>query len=104
MLSDEAEWEKLNKPHIMTVLSPEQSALVRATRPERILSSRMVRRWKPQEGLNAPPTPKSRWCVRGFDDPDTGSLTTYAPTPQVESLMIFALVMLGEHMDQALLR
>eukprot|EP00971_Amphidinium_carterae_P268458 5326028-Amphidinium_carterae.1 len=53
------------------------------------MPSRMVRRWKSQPGVNAPPKPKSRWCVQGFRDPDGGELHTYSPTPPVEVVMIF---------------
>lgn len=32
---------------------------------------------------------KSRWCIHGHVDPDTGTLCTYSPTPQSEGLMMF---------------
>eukprot|EP00959_Pyramimonas_sp_CCMP1952_P327336 6852926-Pyramimonas_sp.AAC.1 len=34
----------------------------------------MVRRWKPVEGTFVEPEAKSRWCVHGHKDPDSGSL------------------------------
>lgn len=49
----------------------------------------MARRLKPQPGVNLLPKAKSRWCVRGYQDPDTKSLQVYSPTPQTESLMLF---------------
>eukprot|EP00959_Pyramimonas_sp_CCMP1952_P344320 7211472-Pyramimonas_sp.AAC.1 len=49
----------------------------------------MVRRWKPQEGVFSRPVAKSRWCVRGHEDADTHELRIYAPTPQMEALMLF---------------
>ena len=42
---------------------------------------------KPQEGLGAEPLPKSRWCAREHQDPDSEDLHVYAPTPQSESIM-----------------
>ena len=61
----------------------EEAETARRRRGDRVLSSRMVRRknhkWKA----------KSRWCVGGHTDPDTGSLVTYAPTPQGEGMMAF---------------
>ena len=49
----------------------------------------MVRRWKGQEGPFAEAVAKSRWCVRGDQDPDLTRLGTYAPTPQGETLSLF---------------
>eukprot|EP00974_Lingulodinium_polyedra_P126906 11200101-Lingulodinium_polyedra.AAC.1 len=59
----------------------------------------MVRRWKPQEGLGAPPKAKSRWCVRGHHDPDAEGLQVYAPTPQTEALMVTLLIIAGLRWD-----
>ncbi|CAE7233206.1 unnamed protein product [Symbiodinium natans] len=53
-----------------------------------ISSSRMVRRRKPLPEDHKWKA-KSRWCVGGHTDPDTGSLTTYSPTPQGEGMMAF---------------
>ncbi len=33
------------------------------------------------------PLPKSRWCVRRHQEPDSEDLRVYAPTPQSESIM-----------------
>lgn len=60
---------------------------------ERILSSRMVRRWKGQEVTFAPPRAKSRRCVRGHQDPDPGKFETYAPTLQTETIMCFSVML-----------
>eukprot|EP00959_Pyramimonas_sp_CCMP1952_P104106 2176056-Pyramimonas_sp.AAC.1 len=37
----------------------------------------MVRRWKPVEGTFQEPSAKSRWCVHGHRDPDSGSLQVF---------------------------
>ena len=52
------------------VLAHEALALSRRS-PDRVLLRRMVRRLKPKVGVGKPPKPKSRWCVRGHQDPDT---------------------------------
>ena len=83
------EWQAICKTKAVKVLGKETSQQVRAAYPNRIISSRMVRRWKPQEGTFAPPKAKSRWCVRGHEDEDTQSLRVYSPTPQSESMMLF---------------
>eukprot|EP00959_Pyramimonas_sp_CCMP1952_P123877 2589762-Pyramimonas_sp.AAC.1 len=57
----------------------------------------MVRQWKPVEGTFAEPEAKSRWCVHGLRDPDSGSLAVYAPTPQTSSIMMFLLVAANLH-------
>eukprot|EP00959_Pyramimonas_sp_CCMP1952_P260111 5438385-Pyramimonas_sp.AAC.1 len=69
------------------VIPPAQAAKIRQFQPDRIISSRMVRRWKPVEGTFTEPEAKSRWCVHGHKDPDSGSLAVYAPTPQTSSIM-----------------
>ncbi|CAK0842462.1 unnamed protein product, partial [Prorocentrum cordatum] len=54
-----------------------------------------------QEGTFSAKKAKSRWCARGFRDPDAEKLITYSPTPQSESTRIFAMVLLSCDMDQA---
>ena len=62
---------------------------VKRERPDRVINSRMVRRLKPQEGTFQKPKAKSRWCVLGHQDPDAADMFTYAPTPQMESTLLF---------------
>ena len=68
------------------VQTVEGSRRVRRTPRDHIMSSRMVRRLKPQEGNGAFPTPKSRLCVAGHQGPGAEPLTAYAPTPQTETV------------------
>ena len=56
---------------------------------DRIITSRMVRRWKPGETLEATDTPKSRWCVHGHKDPDALGLEVFAPTPQGLAFVVY---------------
>eukprot|EP00959_Pyramimonas_sp_CCMP1952_P247252 5168405-Pyramimonas_sp.AAC.1 len=81
--------ESTMKTGAVEVIPTEKAAVIRREQPERITSSRMVRRWKPVEGTFTEPTAKSRWCVHGHRDPDSGSLAVYAPTPQTSSIMMF---------------
>eukprot|EP00959_Pyramimonas_sp_CCMP1952_P052201 1090831-Pyramimonas_sp.AAC.1 len=52
------------------------------------MSSRMVRRFKPTEGVGSAAKAKSRWCVHGHQDPDADTLAVHAPTPQSESILL----------------
>ena len=86
--SDEIEWEAMLASKAIRVLHGKAAQEVREKHPTRIISSRMVRRKKPIPGLGAW-KPKSRWCLRGHHDPDSGRLVTFSPTPAGESMMAF---------------
>ena len=85
--ADAKEWKAILESGAVRILSAKEASLVRRRYADRIISSRMVRRLKPQEGLGVEPLPKSRWCVRGHQEPDSEDLRVYAPTPQSESIM-----------------
>ncbi len=85
--ADAKEWKAILESGAVRILSVKEASLVRRRYADRIISSRMMRRLKPQEGLGAEPLPKSSWCVRGHQDPDSEDLHVYAPTPQSESIM-----------------
>ena len=72
--SDLKEWRAVKDSKAVRVLSLGESRNARERFPDRILSSRMVRRRKPQPGVGTKPKAKSRWCVHGHQDPDTGPL------------------------------
>ena len=93
--SDHNEWDSIVSSGSVRIMSLEESKLVEAKRPDRIMGSRMVRRWKGQEGTFADAVAKSRWCVRGDQDPDLTRLDTYAPTPQGETLSTFLLLVVS---------
>eukprot|EP00959_Pyramimonas_sp_CCMP1952_P298487 6243632-Pyramimonas_sp.AAC.1 len=76
-------------------IPPKKASVVREQQPERIITSRVVRRWKPVEGTFAQPEAKCRWCVHGHRDPDSGALAVYAPTPQTTSIMMFLQIMIN---------
>ena len=51
----------------MTILDSTQADVIREEHSERVISSRLVLRWKETDtGYKA----KARWCVDGFKDPD----------------------------------
>ena len=67
------------------VLDVEESRKVKAElaacgKSDRVLPSRMVRRFKPADQPGAPDGKKSRWCIRGDCDPDLLQLDRYSPT------------------------
>lgn len=88
VFSDAKEWQAIIDSGAVRVVPAQEAALMRKRFPDRVLGSRMVRRFKPQEGVGAEPIAKSRWCVQGHHDPDSGELHVYSPTPQAESIML----------------
>ena len=80
VLADSSEWEAVLLSGIEVVPAQEVEALSRRD-PDRVHSSCTVRRLKPQEVVGALAKAKSRWCVRGHQDPDTERLQVYARTP-----------------------
>ena len=95
--SDQAEWQAILSTKAVRVITGGEADRVRRLHQDRIISSRMVRRRKPQPGLNAWKA-KSRWCLHGHADPDTGTLVTYAPTPQAEGMSMFLQTSINHNM------
>lgn len=88
-LSDAEEWRSILEDFkAVTVLSPQDSQNVRRDQPQRIVTSRMVRRKKPTPGVGGWKF-KSRWCIHGHVDPDNGSFETYSPMPSTEAIALF---------------
>lgn len=86
--SDASEWANILKFGAARVLSESEARQVRSALPHRIVTSRMIRRKKPLPGVNNFKY-KSRWCVHGHCDPDTGSFQTFAPMPCSEAIVMF---------------
>ena len=55
---------------------------------DRLIDSRFVRRRKPSEQIGEPATLKSRWCIRGDQDPDAPDLEAYCPTVNTQNLQV----------------
>ena len=86
--SDRTEWNSIVGMNAVRVWRGQEARELRERYAGRILRSRMVRRKKPMPGVGNFKY-KSRWCVLGFDDPDSETLRTFAPTPQAEIINLF---------------
>ena len=92
-VQDREEFQKIVESGALRVLSVEESRQVKKRlaeegRSNRILPSRMVRRYKPGDGPGMPRTLKSRFCLRGDCDPDAISLARFAPTVTTSNLQV----------------
>lgn len=92
-VEDKAEFEKILKSGALRLMSLEESMQVRRqleaeNKTDRILPSRMVRRYKPAEQPGDPRTRKSRFCIRGDRDPDAIYLNRFAPTVTTSNLQV----------------
>lgn len=91
--SDEKEWDAILSAGAVRILPPKESDEVRRSHPDRIITSRMIRRWKPGDSVDAPPVAKSRWCIRGYQDPDSGgALQVFGPTPITLAMYLFLII------------
>ena len=92
-VQDSEEFKKIVDSGALRVLSVEESRQVKEKlkaegKSNRILPSRMVRRYKPGDGPGMPRTLKSRFCLRGDCDPDAISLARFAPTVTTSNLQV----------------
>ena len=92
-VQDTEEFKKIVDSGALRILSVEESKQVWARleaegKTERVIPSRMVRRYKPGEGPGAPRVKKSRFCIRGDKDPDILSLSRFAPTVTTSNLQV----------------
>lgn len=103
-LADAAEWEKIRQSGAVKILSIEESQRVKTQlakegKIDRILPTRMLRRYKPAEQPNEPPTKKSRLCIRGDKDPDIYDLERFSPTVSTMNLNAMLQVAVNEAME-----
>ena len=92
-VADAEEWSKIEGSPAVRVLSLAESLetlkRLEATHElSRVIDSRSVRRYKPSEQIGEPPSFKSRWCVRGDQDPDACELQAYSPTVCTQNLQV----------------
>eukprot|EP00434_Breviolum_minutum_P004449 symbB.v1.2.003922.t1/scaffold210.1/size302740/13 len=90
---DQEEFGKIVESGALRVLSLEESRAVKERlkkegKLDRVLPSRMVRRYKPGDAPGAPRTRKSRFCIRGDRDPDAIQLARFAPTVTTSNLQV----------------
>ena len=86
--SDAEEWASIMKLGAVRILSKEESKKITTDLPHRVITSRMIRRKTPMPGLGSFKY-KSRWCLHGHQDPDTGSFEVFSPMPSTESITLF---------------
>ena len=79
----ETEWQGVLDFKAVTIVDSTQAAVIREKHSERVISSRLVLRWKETDtGYKA----KARWCVHGFKDPDIHGILRSCPTPDLSSI------------------
>ena len=94
--ADLKEWESLEKEFkAVKIWRGAEAQKLREQYSNRIMTSRMVRRKKPMPGLHQYKA-KSRFCVHGHKDPDSGTFRTFAPTPSTEALNLVCQVIANE--------
>ena len=81
----ETEWQGVLDFKAVTIIDSTQADVIREKHSERVISSRLVLRWKETDtGYKA----KARWCVHGFKDPDIHEIERSCPTPELSSINI----------------
>ena len=81
----ETEWQGVLDFKVATIIDSTQVDVIREKHPERVISSRLVLRWKETDtGYKA----KARWCVHGFKDPDKHEIERSCPTSELSSINI----------------
>ena len=102
-MADKAEWGKMADSGAVRVLSVEESRRVKDQlkqegKMDRILPTKIARRYKPSEQPGLPPTKKSRLCLRGDLDPDILDLEKFAPTVNTMNLAVMMQIAANENM------
>lgn len=87
-VSDALEWKTIEDLKAARVITGKEASDVRKQFSTRIMSSRMIRRNKPMPGVGNWKF-KSRWCLHGHHDPDSGSFKTFSPMPSAEAINLF---------------
>ena len=101
--SDLSEWTKVTSSGAVDVLSLEESRKIRAQlqqegKEDRILPTKIARRYKPAEQPGEPPIKKSRLCIRGDKDPDALELERFAPTLNTVNFNILLQIAANQNM------
>ena len=81
----ETEWQGVLDFKAVTIIDPTQADIIGENQRERVISSRLVLRWKETDtGYKA----KARWCVHFFKDPDIHEIERSCPTPELSSINV----------------
>ena len=79
----ETEWQGVLDFKAAMIIDSTQADMIREKHRERVISSRLVLRWKETDtGYKA----KARWCVHGFKDLDIHEIERRCPTPKLSSI------------------
>ncbi len=102
-VADKSEWIKVAESGAVRVLSLEESRAITQelrmkNKLDRILPTKIARRYKPSEQPGTPATKKSRLCLRGDKDPDILSLERFSPTVNTMNLAVMMQIAANENM------
>ena len=102
-VQDAAEWFKVAGSGAVEVLSEEESRKIRKSlqdqgKEDRILPTKIARRYKPAEQPGEPASKKSRLCIRGDLDPDLLELERFSPTINTVNLSLLLQIAANEGM------
>ena len=105
-VADASEFSKIHMSKAIQVLDLEESRsivkkLTEEGKADRILPSRMARRYKPSEQPGQAPTKKSRLCIRGDKDPDILDLERFSPTVSTMNLNVMLQLAVNKGMETA---
>ena len=101
--ADLSEWNKVTGSGAVQVLSLEKSREVREElkkegKEDRILPTKIARRYKPAEQPGEKPVRKSRLCIRGDLDPDALELERFSPTLNTVNFGLLLQIAANENM------
>ena len=81
----ETEWQGVLDFKAVTTIDSTQPDVIREKHRERVISSRLVLRWKETDTGHMA---NARWCVHAFKDPDIHEIERSCPTPELSSINI----------------
>ena len=102
-ISDLSEWNKVTQSGAVKVLGLEESRQIREElkqqgQEDRILPTKIARRYKPGEQPGEPAMKKSRLCIRGDLDPDILDLERFSPTLNTVNFNVLLQIAANENM------
>ena len=103
-LADLSEWNKVTQSGAVKVLDLAESRKIREElksqgQEDRILPTKIARRYKPGEQPGEPAMKKSRLCIRGDLDPDILDLERFSPTLNTVNFNVLLQIAANENME-----
>ena len=83
----------------MTIIDSTQADVIREKHSERVISSRLVLRWKETDTVYKA---KARWCVHGFKDPDIHEIERSCPSPELSSISVTLQILASSTSEETL--